>query len=350
MRQKEFYVDVARDEASSLLFLQDFGILEKVEQAKCKRCQGRLVQKFRMSGKIEKPIWKCTKSTCRAQQSARRGCAFFQYEDSIGRIRNKLGLHEVLELVWLFATSTATSRNISNLTGRSKSTVTDWYNMCKETCGKALSIRDKLIGTHDRPVQVDEAYFSGRRKNGRGRKMHGDDEEDEDSAVLITNDDELPENADENQDDYVQFGIDKRSWRWVVGIYQAPNSVVFERVPNRSAKTLSAVIDKYVARGSEIHSDQWSGYNCLSSLGFIHKTVNHSTNFVDPISGAHTQGVERAWIEAKMWLKRSRGNRTLLQSHLDEAAWRILHKEDEQKGEIFEALLSDIKLVHCYVS
>ena len=37
----------------------------------------------------------------------------------------------------------------------------------------------------------------------------------------------------------------------------------------------------------------------LEKRKFAHHTVNHSTNFVDPITGAHTQGVEHAWGQLK---------------------------------------------------
>ena len=40
--------------------------------------------------------------------------------------------------------------------------------------------------------------------------------------------------------------------------------------------------------------------------GYVHQKVNHSENFVDPQTGAHTQGMERAWLEAKDGYKRAR--------------------------------------------
>jgi len=46
-------------------------------------------------------------------------------------------------------------------------------------------------------------------------------------------------------------------------------------------------------------SDCWRAYNCLSSEGFQHQRVNHSQNFVDPDSGAHTQHIERLWRDVR---------------------------------------------------
>ena len=47
----------------------------------------------------------------------------------------------------------------------------------------------------------------------------------------------------------------------------------------------------------------WGGeeeYRSLRSLGFDHEMVNHQSNFVDPMTGAHTQSVERSWLDAKI--------------------------------------------------
>ena len=40
-----------------------------------------------------------------------------------------------------------------------------------------------------------------------------------------------------------------------------------------------------------IFTDFWSGYNNLNPLGYYYFTVNHTLNFVDPISGVNTQKI-----------------------------------------------------------
>ncbi len=71
-------------------------------------------------------------------------------------------------------------------------------------------------------------------------------------------------------------------------------------------------------QGSVIHSDEWPVCWCLKSKGFAHHTVNRHNNYVDPDIRAHTQAVERSWLDAKIYiLKKKRGVPiSMLQSHL----------------------------------
>ena len=54
-----------------------------------------------------------------------------------------------------------------------------------------------------------------------------------------------------------------------------------------------------------ILSDEWAAYRRLGSIGYEHKTVNHSEHFVDPETGAHTQNIERLWKDVKGWILKS---------------------------------------------
>jgi len=56
-------------------------------------------------------------------------------------------------------------------------------------------------------------------------------------------------------------------------------------------QTLLPIIEREVEIGTTIHSDQWRAYSSLKDHGFIHQTVNHSENFIDPNTGAHTQTI-----------------------------------------------------------
>ena len=82
--------------------------------------------------------------------------------------------------------------------------------------------------------------------------------------------------------------------QWVFGECSSDKGgmVYFLSVPKRDTVTLAPVISSIIQPGSIVTSDEWKAYNYLSTNGYIHLTVNHSTNFVDPITSVHTQRVE----------------------------------------------------------
>ena len=60
----------------------------------------------------------------------------------------------------------------------------------------------------------------------------------------------------------------------------------------RDAATLLPIIQRVAEPGTSIWSDEWTAYGQLSSLGYVHSTVNHSRNFKDLITGTCTNHVE----------------------------------------------------------
>ena len=63
-----------------------------------------------------------------------------------------------------------------------------------------------------------------------------------------------------------------------------------EIVDQRDAATLLPIIRNHTLPGATIWSDMWAAYNAVETLPGIsnHDTVNHSINFVNPVSGSHT--------------------------------------------------------------
>ena len=97
--------------------------------------------------------------------------------------------------------------------------------------------------------------------------------------------------------------------------------------------------------GTTIYSDEWASYNILNHTGFIHQTVNHSENFVYPLSGVHTQKIEGSWGGVKKRMRKSQTtNPDLLETHLIETFWRRRHKK-----EIFNAIVSGIRNLYTVV-
>ena len=67
----------------------------------------------------------------------------------------------------------------------------------------------------------------------------------------------------------------------------------------RSAAVLIPLIQRYVLPGTVIMTDGWRAYASLGSLGYSHYVANHSTHFVDPVTGAHINTQEGLWTHAK---------------------------------------------------
>ena len=105
-----------------------------------------------------------------------------------------------------------------------------------------------------------------------------------------------------------------------------PATLICIRVEDRTKETLLALITRHIKRGSKIHSDCWRAYNdiaILSGYGYQHMTVNHSENFVDPVTGAHTQNIKSGWNQVKFDIKAGNGmSRDHLEDYLHEAMWR----------------------------
>lgn len=96
-------------------------------------------------------------------------------------------------------------------------------------------------------------------------------------------------------------------------------------VERRNAATLLPLIEEHIAPGSIIHSDMWRAYGGIPNLphGYQHFTVNHTQNFVNPITGAHTQSIESMWQKVKSRAKKQFGDsRTLFETYLPEYLWR----------------------------
>lgn len=71
--------------------------------------------------------------------------------------------------------------------------------------------------------------------------------------------------------------------QWVFGgIEEDSRKCFIVTVEDRSEKTLLKHIQEWIEPGSTIVSDRWKAYSNLAKYGYIHKTVNHSIEFVSP--------------------------------------------------------------------
>lgn len=139
-------------------------------------------------------------------------------------------------------------------------------------------------------IEIDEAYFGGRRKGKRGRGAAGKS---------------------------IVFGLLERDGR----VY----TKVVERV---TADELMAHIRKHTRKGSVYYTDKFRSYNSLKRFG-KHHTVNHSKGMVDKKTKNHINGIEGFWSYAKHILYNYRGvSKYHFPMYLKEVEYRFNHRKD----------------------
>ncbi|KAG0418154.1 hypothetical protein DMUE_6406 [Dictyocoela muelleri] len=81
-------------------------------------------------------------------------------------------------------------------------------------------------------------------------------------------------------------------------------------IPDKKQTTILPIICSQVLSGSMIYTDEHGAYRNLNSHGFTHGTVCHKYNFVDRITGIHTQAIESFNNCLKVEIKNRKGVKT----------------------------------------
>ncbi|KAF0683386.1 Uncharacterized protein FWK35_00037622, partial [Aphis craccivora] len=106
------YRHIIRDEVTCVQYLKDRGLL-LADNPTCIKvkdgviCNGQLVEYLRNNNE------------------------FFTYTDLNGRCNSQLSLCEIIEIVWFWVNLVPVNQAV-NWTGRSKNTIIDWYNLCRD--------------------------------------------------------------------------------------------------------------------------------------------------------------------------------------------------------------------------
>lgn len=164
-------------------------------------------------------------------------------------------------------------------------------NLCRDVPVRMFENRTKLGGLGI-VIQVDECLLRGSRKNNKGRLRLAN------LPAENLNDSDDSENVNPLKHGARNYGK-RLDGPWVFGLCDNKEGRYFV-VQKRDKTTLHEIIQREVIAGSIIHSDGWSGYNGLSDHGYNHYVVNHSENFIDPISKAHTQRIESLWLPLRL--------------------------------------------------
>ncbi|GFU77758.1 putative transposase-like protein [Trichonephila clavipes] len=96
---------------------------------------------------------------------------------------------------------------------------------------------------------------------------------------------------------YLQAVADWRSYASCVRCVNRSlgGTVEIDEIHDRTAKTLLGLIELWIEPGTTVISDCWKSHERLSERGYHHLTVNHSLEFVDSETGAHTNTIEVTW-------------------------------------------------------
>ena len=253
-------------------FLCDTGLVKSHRRCPRNGCR-RNMSLIRDTSSAENYRFRCPK--CKHSQSIRKG-SFFE--------ESKLTIPQILSVIFCWAAKVAV-KSAAAITGVHSRSVSQWYQYMREKCSESLlNCPNYTFGGAGVVVQIDESVVAKRKYN-------------------------------------VGHYVEQQ---WVFGLYDTATKLGhIELVADRRAETLIPIIQKFVLPGTTIFSDQWLAYRQLQNLGYDHKSVNHSQNFVDPITGTCTNAIKAYWSRVKRnvrlhWLSR----RDQLPLRIDEFLWR----------------------------
>lgn len=284
----KFFVRLGdRSDIEILQWCQGQGLISR--RYACPSCSGEMsLVKRSIADGFE---WRCSKEGHNIRRSVRKGTWFSN---------SHLKIADIL-LFTHFWVSECSAKYICENLSISSNTYSDWASFCREVCLKSNFSDITMLGGEGVIVEIDESKF-GKRKYNRGREVKG---------------------------------------KWVFGaIERESKKCSFRVVERRDQETLLPIIQQWIRPGTVIISDCWRTYSCLNDFGYRHLTVNHSKNFVDPDTGAHTNTIEGTWAAIKRKLSKRTGSDEF-DTYLHEYVWRKHHKQD-----VMQAFLNAIKEVY----
>ena len=235
----------------------------------------------------------CPRCRCRKLyklQEGRYRCSRCEYtfQDFSGRWinRGRLSAVQWLSLIKLFELEVSV-RKMSLQLGLSYRAVYGAVNAIRMAILSHAEDATTLLGGE---IELDEAYFGGRRKGNRGRGAAG--------KVPV-------------------FGILEREGRVHVSV-----------VPDVSAATLLTLTIKKVRRGSVVYTDKFGSYNSLMFCGYRHLKVDHQKVFSS--GKVYINGLEGFWSWAKERLIKHHGvSKNYFPLYLKELEFRYNNRHED---------------------
>ena len=282
-------IDPRNDDGQLIRFLTDLGVMASSNL--CLNC-GRNMRQVKEGTNW---FWLCSRTVngirCnKGKKSIRTGTIFDNSQISIAII---------LQILWHFIHRLTEKQcmQYTNISQKNNTTVVKWYTFGRNVCTSWFWKPENTpkLGGYGVIVEMDESYFPGKPKFHKGRRL-GD--------------------GTWYDDEKWAFGMTPRG---------SLDVVIKQVASNRSRDVLLPIIDEHCLPGSIFCSDGWKAYNKLREHLQLedvdHFPVNHSENFVDPESGAHTQTIEGVWRHCKDFLPSFGLKPAYLRTYLGTFCW-----------------------------
>lgn len=257
----------------------------------------------------ESTVYKCKDNKYRCRNTGK----YFNVLKGTMFEGTKLSLPEWFYAIWKITTSGSGITSVDLAVDMGVTQKTAWFLLHRIRANFSIENNHVLNGQ----VETDEAWIGGKNKNRhKAKKAH------------------YKSNM-ENPDKTV-----------VLGMKQRGGKIIYKVVPDRSKESLQPMVQKYVANGANLITDELSSYHGLSVV-YNHTTINHSLyEYVSKEDTTLTNNrIEGEW----RILKRSVSGTYChvadkhLQSYLDEAAYRA-NVRDLTESDKFYWLISNCKV------
>jgi ssDNA-binding Zn-finger/Zn-ribbon topoisomerase 1 len=260
---------IYQSESACIDFLIEQKVLYNYEE--CPKCKKGIMRRYKSKPKL----WMCNNYKCKSKISV--------FKDSFFA-NNKIPCHDLLRIAYKWL-SGQRFKDIVTQTGHAQVTVCDHIRFCREIIASFVYEEDTKIGGPGIIVEVDESKF-GKVKYHRGHRVEGV---------------------------WILGGVERTEER----------RIFLVAVPDRTKETLVNILERHILPGSVVITDLWKGYTNLSEcLEVEHKTVNHTTCFKDPETGAHSNTIEGTWAGVKFKVAPRNRTEQLIDLHLAEFIWR----------------------------
>ena len=259
------------------------------------------LKKFRWTKGVVCP--KCNDKKIFKLSDGRYKCrqCFNRFSDFSGTYlaHNKIPFNKTILLMKLFLME-LTARKAAKEANLSYRTCLNFF----DTCRSAIYDHNRSKHVHFKgEIELDEAYFGGKRKGKRGRGAGH----------------KIP----------------------VFGIRERGGKVFVEPVVNVDELTLTKLTRNHVKRGSKAYTDGFRSYNSLILHGYEHIRIDHDKKFVN--GKVHINSIESFWAYAKERLIKHHGvSAQKFLFYLKELEWRFNHQKSVDLFEILAKYLTTL--------